>query len=125
MKKFVALLDGAVRAFFREVERLIDRGYVSAWFSWLEWVLVAGLLLAIGNKTGFWLLQAIGWGSAALLVFVGITAVERVKSEYITSQTGAGASTVGIALVVTGFGIAAIQVMVAALDALLSSVAAN
>jgi hypothetical protein len=54
----------------------LKKGYARAWFTWLEWVGLASILLVAGRKTDSVLMMVIGFLSIGLVFFVSLAAVE-------------------------------------------------
>lgn len=54
----------------------LRRGYARAWFTWLEWVGLASILLVAGRKADSVLMMVTGFLSIGLVFFVSLAAVE-------------------------------------------------
>lgn len=118
LENLTRALDRSVLAFLREAERLIDRGYLAAWFSWLEWTAVTSLIWAIGARTHSWVLMALAAASTVLIALAAVIALQRLQSQYIEARAGA-ASASAVAAIATIFGTGAIYMLTKALMELL------
>jgi len=58
-------------------QTLIDKGYVRAWFDWLEWVGLSALLYTAGLKLNSFILLLLGVISLIIVFFVGLAGVEK------------------------------------------------
>lgn len=61
--------------------RMIDRGYVQAWFSWIEWIGLTALIVVAAKRTNSNFLYVVAAFSAVILFFVGLAGVEKLRGD--------------------------------------------
>lgn len=87
--------------FVDTAHKLMDRGYVRAWFSWLEWILITGLIAAAAKKAGSPLLYGLTAICAVMLFFVGLAGVEKLRDDLVPSYKGHPLLLIGVVLLVS------------------------
>lgn len=90
------LLDACVDL----AHKMIDKGYASAWFSWLEWIVLTSAIFVAGRRVGSPILVGIAAVSAVVLFFVGLAGVEKFRDEVLPSQTRVAFSSVFFAAII-------------------------
>jgi hypothetical protein len=68
--------------------RMIDKGYVQAWFSWLEGVILVGLIMAGARLSSSGFLYFVAIFSVLILFFVGLAGVEKLQEDFFPSIKG-------------------------------------
>lgn len=63
--------------------KMLDRGYVKAWFNWIEWISLTSLIFVVAKRTNSWFLYGVVALSAFILFFVGLAAVEKLGDELV------------------------------------------
>ncbi len=64
-----------------QTHSMIEKGYVQAWFSWLEWLFITSLILVVAQKTNNIFVCGLGAICTVLLFFVGLAGVEKIRDE--------------------------------------------
>jgi hypothetical protein len=68
--------------------RMIDKGYVKAWFSWIEWIGLTALIFVAAKRADSPFLYAVGGISGFILFFVGLAGVEKLRDDLLPSVKG-------------------------------------
>jgi hypothetical protein len=84
--------------------RMIDRGYVQAWFSWIEWIGLTALILVAAKRTSSGFLYFVAAISAFILFFVGLAGVEKLRDELLPSIKGSKIVVLIAAILISVFG---------------------
>jgi hypothetical protein len=87
--------------FVDTAHKLMNRGYIRAWFSWLEWILITGLITAAARKANSFTLYALAAICALMLFFVGLAGVEKLRDDLVPSYKGHPLLLIGIVLLVS------------------------
>lgn len=72
MEKFLDFLIDQTRS-------LIEKGYIHAWFTWLEWLFITSLILLAAQRSSSFILWALGIACAVLVFFAGLAGVEKIR----------------------------------------------
>ncbi len=89
MKKAIEELDQKIfNAAIDLGHRMIDKGYVQAWFNWIEWIGLTALIFVAAKRTHSSFLYVVAILSAMMLFFVGLASVEKLRDDLIPSIPG-------------------------------------
>ena len=82
-----------------------EKGYVAAWFSWLEWIGVTAVIIVLAKKTDSMLLYAIAIFSVMLLFFIGLSTIEKLSDEIMPMLRLKSLYLALISVLITGVGL--------------------
>jgi uncharacterized membrane protein YhaH (DUF805 family) len=89
MKSFKDLDQKLFDAAVNFGHKMIDKGYVRAWFSWLEWIGLTAIIFVAAKRAQSNFLYVIGAFSVIILFFVGLAGVEKLRDQLFPSiRTG-------------------------------------
>lgn len=91
--------------FVNTAHQLMDKGYVGAWFSWLQWILVTGLIAVAAKKAHSLLLYGLTVVCALLLFFVGLAGVEKLLDDLLPKFKGNLLFLIILSAVLSAFGL--------------------